>query len=39
MKFPSFGGKKFKCEACGQTFKKEEELHEHERQVHLQGSK
>ena len=39
MKFPSLFGKKFKCQACGQSFKDEEELHEHERQTHLQGKK
>jgi hypothetical protein len=39
MKFPSLFGKKFKCQACGQSFKEEEELHEHERQTHLQGEK
>jgi uncharacterized protein (DUF2225 family) len=37
MKFPSFGGKKFTCGACGEKFKKEEELHEHERKVHVKG--
>jgi hypothetical protein len=39
MKFPSLFGKKFKCQACGKSFKEEEELHEHERQTHLQGKK
>jgi hypothetical protein len=35
MKFPSFGGgKKYKCDSCGQKFKMESELEDHRRKAH-----
>jgi len=34
MKFNIFGRKKFKCYTCGDKFKTETELKQHERQDH-----
>ena len=39
MKFPSigFGGKKYKCDVCGEKFKSQDELGQHEQKVHVKG--
>ena len=34
MKFPSFGGKKYKCDSCGEKFKTEAELEDHSVRKH-----